>query len=387
MQPWALLLPPTTPRLATPPPGLPEADVADVEVRRADDLADDDARARERRAGARGRLPRRVARRRPARAVRARHLGGCVEVDEVVVGDQDHPDRGLVLVDLVHAIDQRDLGGRHVGRAAEEGGVGRVAEKREPVGPPRDDRALGHVGCGEIEAEELVSLRRAVVAFALHEGPVRILEVASVVAHVHARVEVVVRVDVPRALRRADRRVEAQRRQVGPDGRRRVVDAPSGVGLDLRMLRGEPGLHHRGLLDGEALEAALRCGQREDQRRRRSAREGFRRGAERRVRRRIRERGLETVDIERERPEAVRLDDRLRPALRLGQRTGDGIPEVACRLVGRVSRRACGRHRDRHGNEDSQRGDRPCQASPAHGAPSMVNRSVHRSIPSRSHAD
>ena len=38
----ALLLPPTTPRLATPPPVWPSADVADVVVGRADDLADHD---------------------------------------------------------------------------------------------------------------------------------------------------------------------------------------------------------------------------------------------------------------------------------------------------------------------------------------------------------
>jgi hypothetical protein len=53
-------------------------------------------------------------------------------------------------------------------------------------------------------------------------------------------------------------------RQVGTHGRGRVVDAAPSVGLDVGMLRSEPGLHHRRLLDGEALEAALGRRQRKD---------------------------------------------------------------------------------------------------------------------------
>ena len=52
VQPCALLLPPTTPRLATPPPVRAEGDVADVVVAGADDLADHDAVAGQRAAAA-----------------------------------------------------------------------------------------------------------------------------------------------------------------------------------------------------------------------------------------------------------------------------------------------------------------------------------------------
>jgi hypothetical protein len=104
--------------------GLAECDVPDVEGARADEQADHLARARERRAGAARRLASRVAGRAAAGTVRAGHLGVGVQVEQVVVRDQLEADRGLVLVDLAHPVDQRDLGRRHVRGAAE---VGRVA--------------------------------------------------------------------------------------------------------------------------------------------------------------------------------------------------------------------------------------------------------------------
>ena len=65
-------------------------------------------------------------------------------------------------------------------------------------------------------------------------------------------------------LGRADRGVEAERRRVRPERRRRVVDARARVGLDLRVRGGEAGLHDRRLLDREALHPAVRRGQRDD---------------------------------------------------------------------------------------------------------------------------
>ena len=112
--------------------GLAEGEVADVVVRGADDLADHEAGAR--RAGAAGDLRLREARGRAAGAVRCGGGAPVVEVEEVVVRDQGHPDRQVVFVDLVDPVDQRDLGRGHVRRPAHVGGVARVGDQREPVG-------------------------------------------------------------------------------------------------------------------------------------------------------------------------------------------------------------------------------------------------------------
>ena len=48
-------------------------------------------------------------------------------------GDQLEPDAHVVLVDLVDPVHERDLGRRHVRRAAEVVGVARVGDQGEPV--------------------------------------------------------------------------------------------------------------------------------------------------------------------------------------------------------------------------------------------------------------
>ena len=110
---------------------LPEREVADVVVRRADDLADDDALPRCRAAED---LGLREAAGGAAGTVRRRGRAVVVQVEEVVVRNELHPDRQVVLVDLVDAVHQGDLGRRHVGRPAEERRVAGVGDHREPVG-------------------------------------------------------------------------------------------------------------------------------------------------------------------------------------------------------------------------------------------------------------
>ena len=95
--------------------------------------------------------------------------------------------------------------------------------------------------------------------------PRRRRHVVAEVRGVDALVEVVVGIDVPVARRRADGRVEAERAHVGVDRGLRVVDAPAAEGRDLGMLRREAGRHDVRLAEHEALEAALRVGQRDDE--------------------------------------------------------------------------------------------------------------------------
>jgi hypothetical protein len=104
--------------------------------------------------------------------------------------------------------------------------------------------------------------------------------------------------------------VEARGGVVGADGGCGIVDAATGVGLDLRVLGGEPRLHDRGLLHREALEAAARRGQR--QRDRALAERAGAQADARRVGEGVAERG----PIERERPIAVGLDIGRRAAAR-----------------------------------------------------------------------
>ena len=182
-------------------------DVADVVGARADDLADHVAVAVEHRAA---RVRRREARRRAARAVGLVGERDRVEVELVVVADQDHPDRRLVLVDLGDAVDQGDLGRGHVGAAAVVGGVARVRGQREPEGVqldlgPGERRGRLDLGC------ELLDL--------LLDEALVVGEITGEVADVDAVVALVVRVDEVGALGRAHRRVEAEPGDVGADRR------------------------------------------------------------------------------------------------------------------------------------------------------------------------
>ena len=235
--------------------GLAEREMADVVVARADDLADHVAGSR--RARAPGDLSLGEAGCRAARAVRRRRLAPRVEVEQVVVRDQLEPDAHVVLVDLVDPVHERDLGRRHVRRAAEVVRVARVGDQSEPV------RAelladLGVLRCVEARARH----RRA-----LDEHAVCVLRVARVVARIgRRRAADVERVDVPRAVRRPNRGVEAERRQVGVDRRRPVGEPEPAVGLDPGMPRREARRHHRRLVEREQLEPAVRGRERDDER-------------------------------------------------------------------------------------------------------------------------
>ena len=238
--------------------------MADVVVGGADDLAEHDPVPAERAAAAAGQLRSGEARSRAARPVRADRVGVRVQVGLVGVVDQHEPDRGLVLVDLVDAVHQRDLGRGHV-RGAEVGRVRLVGDQREPVGAQ-------HVTGGRAAAvgRELDGRRRErlVVAFLELERPVRVArEVARVVDDVGVVVRLARRVDVPVALRRADRGVEAERAHVRANRRGGIVDPATAVGADLGMRTRELRLHDRRVLQLEALRDAARAGQGEDERR------------------------------------------------------------------------------------------------------------------------
>ena len=239
--------------------------MADVVVRGADDLAEHDPVPAERAAGTAGQLRSGEARSRAARPVRADRVGVRVQVGLVGVVDQHEPDRGLVLVDLVDAVHQRDLGRGHIRGAAEVRRVRLVGDEREPV------RAQ-HVTGGRTAAvrRELDGRRRdlLVVAFLELERPVRVLrQVARVVDDVGVVVRLARRVDVPVALRRADRGVEAERADVRANRRGGIVEPATAVGADLGMGTREPRLHDRRVLEREALREAARAGQGEDERR------------------------------------------------------------------------------------------------------------------------
>ncbi len=85
---------------------------------------------------------------------------------------------------------------------------------------------------------ECVGDRTHVFSFNLQTSAVD--QVASVVAGVLALVRPQSWVDVPGPGQRPDRCVEAERRQVRPDGRARIVDPAAGVRLDLQDA-GRPG--------------------------------------------------------------------------------------------------------------------------------------------------
>ena len=114
-----------------------QAEVADVVVVGADELAEHDPVGVQAAAGAAGQLGGREASLAAARAVGAGGLGRGVEVQLVGVVDQHQSDREVVVVDLVDPVDQRDLLGQHVG-GAEVGRVARVGGQRQPVGAQLD---------------------------------------------------------------------------------------------------------------------------------------------------------------------------------------------------------------------------------------------------------
>ena len=115
--------------------------MADVVAVGADDLTDHEDVAGQQGAGAAAGLRvdvgRVVAAVGAAGPVRAGGLGRGVEVEPVGAVDQHHPDRQVVVVDLVDPVDQRGLLGQHV-RGAEVRRVAGVGEEGEAVGPALD---------------------------------------------------------------------------------------------------------------------------------------------------------------------------------------------------------------------------------------------------------
>ncbi len=126
---------------------LAEREVADVVAARTDDLADHVARASRARAARDLRL--REACSRAAGAVRRRRQVVRVEVQIVVARDQLQPDRQVVLVDLVDSVDERDLRGRDVRRAAEVRRVARIRDQRQAVGAELLADVRSRVASGE----------------------------------------------------------------------------------------------------------------------------------------------------------------------------------------------------------------------------------------------
>ena len=181
------------------------------------------------------------------------HLGVRVQVEQVVVRDQLEPDRGLVLVDLAHAVDERDLRRGDVVRAAEVGRVGGIRQQGEAVGAELVARRRG------MQRGRSVTERAA-----LDEGPVRIGDLAREVGDVPALAVAVVGVDVPAAVRRADGGVEADLAEVGVDARAGIVDPVAGPRVDLRVTPREAGGHDRRGPEREALEGPVGAGQRDD---------------------------------------------------------------------------------------------------------------------------
>ena len=229
-----------------------EREVAHVVAGGADELAEHDAVAVERGAGAAGELGGREARSRAARTVGLGGLGGGVEVELVGVVDEHHPDREVVVVDLVHPVHQGDLLGEHVG-GAEVVGVRRVGDQRQAVGPQAH---LGAGGFGQARAEALDGV---LVELGLDQAAVTAGQVAVAVGEVDAVVAVPGRVDVPggTVTRAADRGVEAHRREVEADRGGRVADGATGVGGQLGVAGGEAVLHHGDLVDAEVDEVAV----------------------------------------------------------------------------------------------------------------------------------
>ncbi len=157
------------------------------------------------------------------------------------------------------------------------------------------------------------------VRLALHERGVGVPRVPAVVARVHGRGAAdEVRVDVPRAVGGAHRGVEAQRAQVGVDGRGRVGEADAAVGLDLGVTLREAGRHDRRLRDRETLKGPVGSRQRDDER--------APAGGDRELARRAGEHGPQAGRVQVDRAEPVGLDADLLPAHLAGP--GAPGPEV-----------------------------------------------------------
>ena len=147
-------------------------------------------------------------RRGAARPVRGDRLLPRVEVEQVVVRDQLHADREVVLVDLGDAVHQRDLGRRDVRRAAVVRGVAGVGDHRQPV--RAEDVAGRRIRRRVVVADDLVARRGRGVAV------VRLDDV---------RVEVAVGVgdEARRRRRRARRRSRARVRSANLSSGSRIV--------------------------------------------------------------------------------------------------------------------------------------------------------------------
>jgi hypothetical protein len=157
--------------------GLSQPDVPDVVVAGPDDLPDDEIPG-EQAARTRAELARCVACGRPTWTVRPCGQLTRVQVQEIVVGDQDHPDRCLVLIDLVHPVHEGDLGGGDVfgmdrRRRIEVVGIGGVSDQRQPVGSKLASyRQAGYRGQLPRRAPELLEAT-------LHEASVVVTQVAG----------------------------------------------------------------------------------------------------------------------------------------------------------------------------------------------------------------
>ncbi len=232
-------------------------------LRRAHELAEDDPVPVQGGAAAAGEVRGGEARSRPARSVGLGGLGGGVEVELVGLVDEHHPDRQVVVVDVVDPVHQGDLLGEHVG-GAEVGRVRRVGDQREPVG------AQAHLGAGRLARVGRGVPEGGLVELGLHEAALRCGHRAAEVGQVEAVVAVVRRVDVPRPLRAgpAHGRVEAGRRQVEADRGGRVGHAATGVRRDLGVGRRQPRLHDRRLGDRERHQLAVGRGHPDRHRRR-----------------------------------------------------------------------------------------------------------------------
>jgi hypothetical protein len=330
----------------------------------------------QRRAGAAGSLRGGVAGRTAAGPVGAGHLRGGIQVQRIGAVDQHQADRGFVFVDLGDAVDQRDLGGRDVGGAAEVGGIrwighqgqaigaqlvaglgaggragidhvvrraaggaaiagddfegagaaGRQLQRHDAVAVRRGDRGLQHavaaVGThGDTDARARCEVQAAhfdVVAFLVEaarqrqlgvaqrgfdERTVLVRQVAAVIAGVQAVVQVVVRIDVPAAVRRTHRSVQAQLGDVHPQRGARIIDPLAAVSLDVGVLGGQARFHDRRFDQRETLVAAIRMGQRNGQCRgnfavatlqRGTGGQAFHAGL-------VQRRGVETLELERRR--------------------------------------------------------------------------------------
>ena len=245
-----------------------QRDVADVVVGRADQLAQDDLVARQRAHVTVGQLAldvvggvgvQGVAGVRAARTVRPGRLLDGVEIELLGPVDEHHPDRQVVVVDLVDAGHQGDLLGQHV-LGAEVVGVRRVAQQRQPVDP------LHHRGAGRRRCRRTLRLDgpRDGGQLPFDRRARGLRKAAAVVDEVLGGAALVVRrVDEPGVLAvgATHRRVEAHGGDVEGDGRAAVVERHTRPGLQLAVRSCELRLHHRGALDGEAFGVAGRGGQ------------------------------------------------------------------------------------------------------------------------------